>query len=126
VPVNLFVYSQFLCLLYSTISNSLHDYPRKLKIITNKRSNELISEDVLTKEIESWKGFADSLRAEDNILFAKMLNDIYKYVAAINAKGRPFSTEPLLMALLLEQQKMIEQLIDQVKHLTEKVVKSSD
>jgi len=30
------------------------------------------------------------------------------------------------MALLLEQQKMIEQLIDQVKHLTEKVVKSSD
>jgi len=49
-----------------------------------------------------------------------MLNDIYKYVTAINAKGRPFPTEPLLMALLLEQQKMIEQLIDQVKHLTEK------
>jgi len=84
------------------------------------------NEDVLTKEIESWKGFADSLRAEDNELFAKMLNDIYKYVAAINAKGRPFPTEPLLMAILLEQQKMIEQLIDQVKHLTEKVVKSSD
>lgn len=39
----LFVYSQFLCLLYSTISNSLHDDPRKLKIISNKRSNELIS-----------------------------------------------------------------------------------
>jgi hypothetical protein len=63
------------------------------------------NEDILTKEIESWKGFADSLRAEDNELFAKMLNDIYKYVAAINAKGRPFPTEPLLMALLLKQQK---------------------
>ena len=60
------------------------------------------NEDVLTKEIESWKGFAGSLRAEDNELSAKILNDIYKYVAAINAKGRPFPTEPLLMALLLE------------------------
>jgi len=28
------------------------------------------NEDVLTKVIESWKGSADSLRAEDNELFA--------------------------------------------------------
>ena len=42
------------------------------------------NEDVLTKEIESWKGFADSLPAEDNELFAKMLNDIYEYFAFPN------------------------------------------
>jgi hypothetical protein len=30
-----------------------------------------------------------------------------KYAVAINAKGVPFSTEPLIMALLLEQHKMI-------------------
>jgi hypothetical protein len=51
-----------------------------------------LNEDILTKAIESWKGFADSLLAEDNELFAKMQNDICKYVAAINAKGGPFPT----------------------------------
>ncbi len=30
-----------------------------------------------------------------------------KYAVAINAKGRPFPTEPLIMALLLEQHKVI-------------------
>ena len=72
-------------------------------------------DDILTKEIESWKGFADSLREDDRNLFMKMLDDCYKYAAAINAKGEPFSTEPLLMALLLSQQKMIDSLIIKIK-----------
>jgi hypothetical protein len=67
------------------------------------------NEDVLTKEIESWKGFANSLKSEkDRQLFNKMLNDCYKYATAINAKGEPFPTEPLIMSLLLSQHKMIE------------------
>jgi hypothetical protein len=67
------------------------------------------NEDVLTKEIESWKDFADSLKSEkDRQLFNKMLNDCYKYATAINAKGEPFPTEPLIMSLLLSQHKMIE------------------
>ena len=46
------------------------------------------NEDVLTKEIESWKGFADSLKSEkDRQLFNKTLNDCYKYDTANNAKG---------------------------------------
>jgi hypothetical protein len=47
------------------------------------------NEDILTKEeIESWKSFGDSLSSkEDRELFEKMLNDYYKYAAAINAKG---------------------------------------
>jgi hypothetical protein len=49
------------------------------------------NEDVLTKEIESWKDFADSLKSEkDRQLFNKMLNDCYKYATAINAKGDLF------------------------------------
>ena len=49
------------------------------------------NEDILTKEIESWKGFADSLPAEeDRKMFMKMLNDCYKYAKAINAKAQPF------------------------------------
>ena len=73
-------------------------------------------EDILTKEIESWKGFADSLKsAENKKLFLKMLNNCQKYALAINAKGIPFPTEPLIMALLLRQHKMISWLSEQVK-----------
>jgi hypothetical protein len=54
------------------------------------------NEDIATKEIESWKGFADSLKSEeDRRLFLKMLNDCFKYAVAINTKGKPFPTEPL-------------------------------
>ena len=66
-------------------------------------------ENILTKEIESWKVFADSFRSEDDKkLFLEMLVKCQKYAVAINAKGRPFPTEPLIMALLLEQHKMID------------------
>jgi hypothetical protein len=66
------------------------------------------NEDILTKEIESWKSFGNSLSSkEDRELFEKMFNDCYKYAAAINAKGEPFPSEPLTMALLLSQHKMI-------------------
>jgi hypothetical protein len=37
-----------------------------------------------------------------------MLEKCQKYAVAINAKGKPFPTEPLIMALLLEQHKMID------------------
>jgi hypothetical protein len=80
-------------------------------------------EDILTKEeITSWKSFRDSLSSkEDRELFEKMhLNDCYKYTAAINAKGEPFPSEPLITALLLlSQHKMINRLTKQIsKHET--------
>lgn len=75
------------------------------------------NKDILTKEIESWKAFANSLNADNRELFISMLNDCYKYAAAINAKGEPFPVEPLIMALLLSQHKMIEWLSKQIsKH----------
>jgi hypothetical protein len=79
-----------------------------LKVIVKEVVSEDMSlfpnEDILTKEIESWKGFANNLSSkEDRELFEKMLNDCYKYAAAINAKGQPFPAEPLIMALLLSQ-----------------------
>jgi hypothetical protein len=46
-----------------------------------------------------------------------MLTDCYKYAAAINAKGEPFPAEPLIMALLLSQHKMIDWLTKRIsKH----------
>ena len=71
--------------------------------------------DIITKEIESWKCFANSLSSkEDRELFTDMLNDRYRYAAAINAKGQPFPAEPLIMALLLSQHKMIDWLTKQI------------
>ena len=73
------------------------------------------AEDVLTKEIESWRGFADGLPTEEGRkVFMKMFSDCYKYAKAINAKGRLFPTESLIIALLISQHKLIEWLEDQI------------
>jgi hypothetical protein len=87
------------------------------------------NEDILTKEIESWRSFVDSLSSkEDRDLFNNMLNDCYKYAAAINAKGEPFPTEPLIMTLLLSQHKMIDWLTKQISKYQsfDKVIKKSE
>lgn len=47
-------------------------------------------DDILSKEIESQKGFADSLRKKDRELFSRMLNDCYRYSEAIHAKRANF------------------------------------
>lgn len=68
-------------------------------------------EDVLTKEIETWRGFIDKLPSEDDkVLLTKLLNNCYKYAVAINNYDHPFPTEPLIMSLLLLQHKLIRQL----------------
>jgi len=72
-------------------------------------------ENILIKEIESWRTFADGLKSEeDKKLFFEMLEKCHKYSVAINAKGRSFPTEPLIMALLLEQHKMINWLQEKI------------
>jgi hypothetical protein len=73
------------------------------------------NEDILTKEIESWKGFADNLpEVGDRKTFTKMLNDCHRYAKAINAKAQPFPADPLIMALLFSQHKEIEWLEGQI------------
>lgn len=68
--------------------------------------------DSLIKEIESWKnGFAFALCAEDRELFMEMLEGCNKYTNAITDKGEPFTTESLFIVLILEQEKMIKELI---------------
>jgi hypothetical protein len=46
-----------------------------------------LEENVLTKEIESWKVLAEGLKSEDDkIMFLEMLEKCHKYSVAINAK----------------------------------------
>ena len=70
-------------------------------------------EDVLTKEIEAWRGFIDKLPSDkDKVVLTKLLNDCYKYSVAINnhTQIHPFPSESLIMSLLLIQHKLIDQL----------------
>jgi hypothetical protein len=68
-------------------------------------------EDVLTQEIEAWRSFADKLPSDDDrAIFTKLLNDCYRYAAAINSQEHPFPAESVIIALLLSQHKVISYL----------------
>ena len=68
-------------------------------------------EDVLTREIESWRGFIEKLPSDgDKAIMIKLFDDCYKYAVAINSHDHPFPAEPVIMALLLSQHKLINQL----------------
>lgn len=74
-------------------------------------SYENLSSDViLTKEIETWRGFIDNLPSdEDKVVFTKLLDGYYKYSVALNkqAQEHPFPADSLILALLLIQHKLI-------------------
>ena len=61
---------------------------------------------ILKQELEKWDKFSFVLRKKNRILFEEMLQSSYKYSSAINAKGKEFSTESLLLSLICDQQKI--------------------
>ena len=68
-------------------------------------------EDVLAKEIETWRDFIDKLpNDEDKTIMTKLFDDCYKYAVAINSHDHPFPAEPVIIALLLSQHKIINHL----------------
>jgi len=68
-------------------------------------SNLFPYDNIITKEIDSWKNYADCLRKQDRDLFYKMLNSCYKYSPAITVQGKEYSTTSALMSILLEHHK---------------------
>lgn len=70
------------------------------------------NEDILTREIQAWSGFADALREEDRELFLSMLKQCYQYIDSINSKGEYYSTESMLISLIFIQHKIIDWLIN--------------
>ncbi len=65
---------------------------------------------ILENEIESWNSFGSILRDENRIIFRQMLEDIKAYSETAKAKGKNFSFESMCMRLILQQQKMINEL----------------
>jgi hypothetical protein len=84
----------------------------------------LKDDDILTKEIESWKGFEYALRKPNATLFNKMLTEYLEnegYAAAFKTKGPQNSAESLFMVLIFQQQKMISKLIEHLKSEQRKI-----
>ncbi|HEX6378657.1 MAG TPA: hypothetical protein VFZ60_06230 [Nitrososphaeraceae archaeon] len=83
----------------------------------NKEDND--NDNILTKEVVSWKGFEYALRQPNTSLFNKMLSEYLKnkeeYVSAFKSRGSQHSTESLFIALIFQQQKMISKLIQQLR-----------
>ena len=63
---------------------------------------------ILKREIDKWNNFSSVLRKHNREMFKEMLQSSYKYSNAINAKGEQFSTESLIMSLLLEQYRLLK------------------
>ena len=76
-------------------------------------------DNILEKEIDSWKGFEYALRQPNAILFNKMLTECLEaeeYAAAFKTKGSQDSVESLFMVLIFQQQKMISKLIEKIQN----------
>jgi hypothetical protein len=75
---------------------------------------------LLSEEIKSWGHFEYALREENRILFNKMLSECREnedLARAANSKDEYFSAESLFMALILHQQKTINELMTKVSKL---------
>jgi hypothetical protein len=71
----------------------------------------------MLKEMESWRGFGDALRAEDRELFHEMLRECYELLPAMEVKSSPFPNEALFMGLIFLQHKTILWLQKEVEGL---------
>jgi hypothetical protein len=72
---------------------------------------------ILNEEIKSWEHFEYALREENRLPFSKMISECREnedYIKAANHKDEYFSAESLFMVLILQQQKMINELIIKV------------
>ncbi len=110
----------------SNAVNPIRIYPIMMSIVlhhykTLKEKNLLIDKDYTTtadfnkdinntflkREIDKWNKYSFVLRKQNRILFEEMLQASNKYSNAINAKGEQYSTESLLLSLIFDQHKLI-------------------
>jgi hypothetical protein len=78
----------------------------------------------LTQEIGSWSNFEHALREENRLLFNEMLYECKEnkdLIRSANSKDGYFSAESLFMALILQQQKTITELIAKISERKKEV-----
>jgi hypothetical protein len=88
-----------------------------MKVSQNEQKEDKDTINILAEEIKSWKDFEYALREENALLFNKMLSECGQnkdYIRAVSSKGEYYSAESLFTLLVLQQQKMINELIVKV------------
>jgi len=64
----------------------------------------------LDTEIHTWNGFAKALRADDREAFEQMTDACRNHASAGSNATRPEIFEPMVMSILLEQQRKLNRL----------------
>jgi hypothetical protein len=75
-----------------------------IEVSQNEQNEKGSVDDILSKEIESWKDFRYALSEEDSLLFNKMLSECghnKDYIRTASCKGEGYSAESLFMLLVL-------------------------
>lgn len=69
--------------------------------------------DTAAQVIASYDSFRSALPAEKRKRFDELMNYLYEFVEAINAKDEPFAEETALLTLMLKQHLIIKDLKEQ-------------
>lgn len=64
----------------------------------------------LDRELQRWSGFARALRKEDRAAFDCMMDACRNYASAGSNATRPIVFEPMILSILLQQQKTLNRL----------------
>ena len=64
----------------------------------------------LEDEINRWKGFEKALRTEDREAFETLMDACRNFASAASNATQPILFEPMVISILLSQQKMINRL----------------
>lgn len=76
----------------------------------------------LEDEIHRWKGFSKALRTEDREAFETLMDACRLLASAGSNATQPILFEPMVMSILLHQQKKLnrlEKVLDAIKHYGE-------
>ena len=64
----------------------------------------------LDRELQRWSGFARALRKDDRNVFNQLMDICRNYASAGSNSTRPVLFEPMIMSILLYQQKILNNL----------------
>lgn len=75
----------------------------------------------LEEEIFGWRGFRSALRLSERKVFDEMLDACRLHASAGSMSSRSVLLDSMLISILLEQQKAIKRLRDELEHIKTRV-----
>ena len=73
-------------------------------------------QDALEAEIQRWRGYENALRKGDREAFMELMDMCRAYALEGNHAPNPFVFEPMIMSILLLQQKRLNQIEKKIRH----------